>query len=197
MVGCYTQSKGYRVYNKRTRLIVESIHIKFDEIKEMMSDHNSSDLAPQRQEMSVENVSLGLVPQGQKASDYDNSNPVPPRQNVVPTAEKTYSSQQGGTRNWTEGFDFEEIIAQLLAWKKLGLFVVAYAAHKSFLIYQYVVKTSFLNGPLKEAVYVVSQTRRRSVDPVHLRTSLTFLRKALYGLKTRSKIMGMISTSAD
>ncbi|GKA57206.1 retrovirus-related pol polyprotein from transposon TNT 1-94 [Tanacetum coccineum] len=69
MVGCYTQSKGYRVYNKRTRLIVESIHIKFDEIKEMMSDHNSSDLAPQRQEMSVENVSLGLVPQGQKASD--------------------------------------------------------------------------------------------------------------------------------
>ncbi|GJS88085.1 retrovirus-related pol polyprotein from transposon TNT 1-94 [Tanacetum coccineum] len=49
---------GYRVYNKRTRLIVESIHIKFDEIKEMMSNHNSSDLAPQRQEMSVENVSF-------------------------------------------------------------------------------------------------------------------------------------------
>ncbi|GKD69938.1 hypothetical protein Tco_1324028, partial [Tanacetum coccineum] len=35
----------------------------------MMSDHNSSDLAPQRQEMFVENVSSGLVPQGQKASD--------------------------------------------------------------------------------------------------------------------------------
>ncbi|GJR97374.1 retrovirus-related pol polyprotein from transposon TNT 1-94 [Tanacetum coccineum] len=95
MVGYSTQSKRYRVYNKRTRLIVESIHIKFDEIKEMMSDHNSSDLAPQRQEMSVENVSSGLVPQGQKASDYDNSDPVPPRQNVVPTAEKTDSSQQG------------------------------------------------------------------------------------------------------
>ncbi|GKA55975.1 hypothetical protein Tco_0755047 [Tanacetum coccineum] len=46
---------------------------------QMMSDHNSSDLAPQRQEMSVENVSSGLVPQGQKASDYDNSDPVPPR----------------------------------------------------------------------------------------------------------------------
>ncbi|GKE68533.1 retrovirus-related pol polyprotein from transposon TNT 1-94, partial [Tanacetum coccineum] len=66
MVGYSTQSKGYRVYNKRTRLIVESIHIKFDEIKEMMSDHNSSDLAPQRQEI----------------------------QNVVPTAEKTDSSHQ-------------------------------------------------------------------------------------------------------
>ncbi|GKA39878.1 retrovirus-related pol polyprotein from transposon TNT 1-94 [Tanacetum coccineum] len=64
-------------------------------LHQMMSDHNSSDLAPQRQEMSVENVSSGLVPQGQKASDYDNSDPVPPRQNVVPTAEKTDSSQQG------------------------------------------------------------------------------------------------------
>ncbi|GKC19554.1 retrovirus-related pol polyprotein from transposon TNT 1-94 [Tanacetum coccineum] len=30
-----TQSKGYRVYNKRTRLIVESIHLRFDEIKEI------------------------------------------------------------------------------------------------------------------------------------------------------------------
>ncbi|GJZ82163.1 hypothetical protein Tco_0647157, partial [Tanacetum coccineum] len=61
----------------------------------MMSDHNSSDLAPQLQEMSVENVSSGLIPQGQKASDYGNSDPVPPRQNVVPSAEKTDSSQQG------------------------------------------------------------------------------------------------------
>ncbi|GKF85571.1 hypothetical protein Tco_0253398, partial [Tanacetum coccineum] len=39
-------------------------------------------LAPQRQEMYVENVSSGLVSQGQKASDYDNSDPVPPRKNV-------------------------------------------------------------------------------------------------------------------
>ncbi|GJV43297.1 retrovirus-related pol polyprotein from transposon TNT 1-94 [Tanacetum coccineum] len=92
MVGYSTQSKGYRVYNKRTRLIVESIHIKFDEIKEMMSDHNSSDLAPQRQEMSVENVSSRLIPQGQKASDYDNSDPMPPRQKVVPIAKNTDSS---------------------------------------------------------------------------------------------------------
>ncbi|GKF71404.1 hypothetical protein Tco_0207518, partial [Tanacetum coccineum] len=44
--------------------------------------------------MSVENVTSGLVPQGQKASDYDNSDPVPPRQNVVPTVEKKDSSHQ-------------------------------------------------------------------------------------------------------
>ncbi|GKF93139.1 retrovirus-related pol polyprotein from transposon TNT 1-94 [Tanacetum coccineum] len=66
MVGYSTQSKGYRVYNKRTRLIVESIHIKFDEIKEMMSDHNSSDLAPQRQMVSAKNNTSGPVPQCSK-----------------------------------------------------------------------------------------------------------------------------------
>ncbi|GKF96275.1 hypothetical protein Tco_0289010, partial [Tanacetum coccineum] len=74
-------------------------------LHQMMSDHNSSDLAAQRQEMSIENVSSGLVPQGQKALDYDNSNVVPQGQKasdyenvssgLVPTAEKTDSSQQG------------------------------------------------------------------------------------------------------
>ncbi|GJT73975.1 hypothetical protein Tco_1033261 [Tanacetum coccineum] len=74
---------------------VEKFLVQASVFMAMMSDHNSSDLAPQRQEMSVENVSSGLVPQGQKASDYDNSDPVPPRQNVVPLAEKVDSSQQG------------------------------------------------------------------------------------------------------
>nr|GEZ51010.1 retrovirus-related Pol polyprotein from transposon TNT 1-94 [Tanacetum cinerariifolium] len=36
LVGYSTQSKGYHVYNKRTRMIVESIHIRFDEIKEVL-----------------------------------------------------------------------------------------------------------------------------------------------------------------
>ncbi|GJZ13618.1 retrovirus-related pol polyprotein from transposon TNT 1-94 [Tanacetum coccineum] len=282
----------------------------------MMSDHNSSDLAPQRQEMSVENVSSGLVPQGQKASDYDNSNLVPPRQNVVPTAEKTNSSQQGleflfsplleeyynpahghaednnndqapnasfqeaefinpfctrvqeigesSSRNidntdvhsfqpqshdyrWTrdhpleqvrgnptmpvqtrrqlaidlemcmfaltvsivehknikeamadsawieamqdelhqfdrlkeEGIDFEESFAPVARLEAVRIFV-AYAAHKSFPIYQMDVKTTFLNGPLKEEVYVAQP--EGFVDPDHPE-KVYLLRKALYGLK--------------
>ncbi|GJW46551.1 retrovirus-related pol polyprotein from transposon TNT 1-94 [Tanacetum coccineum] len=59
-------SKGYRVYNKRTRLIVESIHIKFDEIKEMASAKNNTlNPVPQRQEMSVDIDSACLIPQEQ------------------------------------------------------------------------------------------------------------------------------------
>ncbi|GJZ59515.1 retrovirus-related pol polyprotein from transposon TNT 1-94 [Tanacetum coccineum] len=81
LVGYSTQSKGYRVYNKRTRLIVESIHLRFDEFKEMS-------------ETSVANDTSGLVPQRQKASDYDNPDPAPELQNVYPSADTTVPSQQ-------------------------------------------------------------------------------------------------------
>ncbi|GJS96764.1 retrovirus-related pol polyprotein from transposon TNT 1-94 [Tanacetum coccineum] len=53
----YILSKAYRVYNKRTRLIVESIHIKFDEIKELSkaSDYENSGPVPQLQKTYVHN----------------------------------------------------------------------------------------------------------------------------------------------
>nr|GEW37826.1 hypothetical protein [Tanacetum cinerariifolium] len=52
-----TQSKGYRVYNQRTRLIIESIHVNFDEIKELFkaSDYDKFSLAPQLQKTSYHN----------------------------------------------------------------------------------------------------------------------------------------------
>ncbi|GJU06126.1 retrovirus-related pol polyprotein from transposon TNT 1-94 [Tanacetum coccineum] len=81
LMGYSTQSKGYQVYNKRTQLIVESIHLQFDEIKEMFKT-------------SVDNNTSGLVPPRQKASDYDNSSPVPQLQNVSPLADTTTPSQQ-------------------------------------------------------------------------------------------------------
>ncbi|GKA89981.1 retrovirus-related pol polyprotein from transposon TNT 1-94, partial [Tanacetum coccineum] len=42
-VGYSTQLKAYRVFNKRTRMIVETIHVNFDELPQMASDHVSSD----------------------------------------------------------------------------------------------------------------------------------------------------------
>ncbi|GJX43418.1 retrovirus-related pol polyprotein from transposon TNT 1-94 [Tanacetum coccineum] len=38
-VGYSTQSRAYRVYNKRTRVIVETIHVNFDELPQMALDH--------------------------------------------------------------------------------------------------------------------------------------------------------------
>nr|GFB12068.1 hypothetical protein [Tanacetum cinerariifolium] len=57
-VGYSNQSRAYRVFNKRTRVIMESIHVNFDELPQMASDQNSSDLAPECQTMALEHDSL-------------------------------------------------------------------------------------------------------------------------------------------
>nr|GEU74089.1 hypothetical protein [Tanacetum cinerariifolium] len=78
-----------------------------------------------------------------------------------------------------EGIDFEESFAPVARLEAIRIFV-EYAAHKSFPIYQMDVKTAFLNGILKEEVYVAQPDR--FVDPDHPK-KVYRLRKALYGLK--------------
>nr|GFA67506.1 hypothetical protein [Tanacetum cinerariifolium] len=57
-MGYSTQSRAYRVFNKRTRVIMESIHVNFDELPHMASDNVSSDPAPECQRMVLEHGSL-------------------------------------------------------------------------------------------------------------------------------------------
>nr|GEV49971.1 hypothetical protein [Tanacetum cinerariifolium] len=65
-VGYATQSRAYRVFNKRTRVIIESIHANFDELPNMASDHVSSNPAPECQRMALEHGSLSPGPQHQE-----------------------------------------------------------------------------------------------------------------------------------
>nr|GEU62154.1 retrovirus-related Pol polyprotein from transposon TNT 1-94 [Tanacetum cinerariifolium] len=82
-----------------------------------------------------------------------------------------------------EGIDCEESFSPVARLETVRIFI-AYAAHKSFLIYQMDVKMAFLNGPLKEEVYVVQPDG--FVDPNHPEKVYS-LRKALYGLKQASR----------
>ncbi|GJR15923.1 retrovirus-related pol polyprotein from transposon TNT 1-94 [Tanacetum coccineum] len=78
-----------------------------------------------------------------------------------------------------EGIDFEESFAPVARLEAVRIFV-AYAAHKNFPIFQMDVKTTFLNGPLKEEVFV--QQPDGFVDP-DFPNHVYRLKKALYGLK--------------
>ncbi|GKE67565.1 retrovirus-related pol polyprotein from transposon TNT 1-94 [Tanacetum coccineum] len=78
-----------------------------------------------------------------------------------------------------EGIDFEESFAPVARLEDVRLFI-AYAAHKSFTVYQMDVKIAFLYGPLKEEVYVNQPDG--FVDPYHP-DKVYRLKKALYGLK--------------
>ncbi|GJX09593.1 uncharacterized mitochondrial protein-like protein [Tanacetum coccineum] len=61
-----TQSKAYRVFNKRTRMIGETIHVNFDELPQMASDHVSSDTGPQCSTTVLEQDSLSPGSQSQE-----------------------------------------------------------------------------------------------------------------------------------
>nr|GEU48995.1 hypothetical protein [Tanacetum cinerariifolium] len=76
-VGYSTQSRAYMVFNKRTRVIMETIHVNFDELPQMASDHDSSDPVPECQRTALEHVSLS---------------PGPPCQQNVTQADKTITT---------------------------------------------------------------------------------------------------------
>nr|GEX01269.1 Gag-Pol polyprotein [Tanacetum cinerariifolium] len=65
-VGYSTQPRAYRVFNNITRVIVETIHINFDELPQMASDHVSSDPVPICPTMALEHDSLSVGPQSQE-----------------------------------------------------------------------------------------------------------------------------------
>nr|GEX55604.1 Gag-Pol polyprotein [Tanacetum cinerariifolium] len=78
-----------------------------------------------------------------------------------------------------EGVDFKESFPLVARLEAVRL-SIAYAAHKSFNVYQMDVKTTFLYGPLKEEVYVNQPDG--FVDPYHPE-KVYHLKKALCGLK--------------
>nr|GEZ94549.1 putative RNA-directed DNA polymerase [Tanacetum cinerariifolium] len=175
-VGYSNQSRAYRVFNKKTRVIMESIHVNFDELPQMASDQISSDPAPEYQTMAL---------------NHDNLSPAIQLHENVPQADRTVTTSNeldllfspmfnellnGSSK---EGVDFEESFAPVARLEAVRLFI-AYVAHKSFTIYQMDVKIVFLYGPLKEEVYVNQPDG--FVDPYHP-DKVYRLKKALYRLK--------------
>nr|GFB00937.1 retrovirus-related Pol polyprotein from transposon TNT 1-94 [Tanacetum cinerariifolium] len=78
-----------------------------------------------------------------------------------------------------EGIDYDEMFAPVARIESIRLFL-AYAAHKDFTVYRMDVKTAFLNGILKEEVYVgqpLGFVSKKYPDHVYA------LDNALYGLK--------------
>ncbi|GJX23542.1 retrovirus-related pol polyprotein from transposon TNT 1-94 [Tanacetum coccineum] len=72
-VGYAPSRKGYRIYNKRTRRIMETIHVQFDELSEPMAPVQLS-TGPAPMFLTPGQISSGLVP-----------NPVPAAPYVPPT----------------------------------------------------------------------------------------------------------------
>ncbi|GJV59485.1 integrase, catalytic region, zinc finger, CCHC-type containing protein [Tanacetum coccineum] len=59
-IGYAPTKKAFRIYSRRTRRIIETIHVDFDELTAMASEHSSSGLA--LHDMTPVTISSGLVP---------------------------------------------------------------------------------------------------------------------------------------
>nr|GFC74513.1 putative Gag-Pol polyprotein [Tanacetum cinerariifolium] len=70
-VGYSTQSRAYRVFKKRTRVIMESIHVNFDELPQMASAHNSSGPTPTCPTMASVQISSDPAPECTTSNELD------------------------------------------------------------------------------------------------------------------------------
>nr|GFB09355.1 retrovirus-related Pol polyprotein from transposon TNT 1-94 [Tanacetum cinerariifolium] len=71
-----------------------------------------------------------------------------------------------------EGIDFEELFAPVARLEAIRIFM-AYAAHKNMVVYQMDVKTAFLNGNLREDVYVSQPTIDPGIESIFMTASST------------------------
>ncbi|GJY30836.1 retrovirus-related pol polyprotein from transposon TNT 1-94 [Tanacetum coccineum] len=254
-VGYSTVSRGYKVYNKRTRLIVETIHF-----KSRSQSHENVPLAVETVTTSLNELDIlfslmfdeyfngatSVVSKSTNVHTADssdkrhlsNTNPststtvvadttqldiqttpklstqAPPvtatenidqAENVMVDEDEfinifntpVYEVEESSSRHvdpsnmhtlyqrhpfehhWTRDHPLEQSFALVARLEAVRLFI-AYAAHKSFPVYQMDVKTVFLNRHLKEEVYVNQPDG--FVDPRHP-DKVYRLKKALYGLK--------------
>nr|GFB70936.1 retrovirus-related Pol polyprotein from transposon TNT 1-94 [Tanacetum cinerariifolium] len=181
------------VYNRRTKNIMETMNVSFDELSTMAFEQRS--LKPGLQSMTSGQISAGLdltyassTINTQQPSevefdllfeamydDYIGGQPAAAsssQQNVDPWNMHTFYQPYPYEFQWTKDHPLEQD----------GSYqdILGIAAHKSFTVFQMDVKTTFLHGSLKEDVYVCQPEGFIDADhPSHVYK----LKKALYGLK--------------
>ncbi|GJZ34278.1 retrovirus-related pol polyprotein from transposon TNT 1-94 [Tanacetum coccineum] len=87
-----------------------------------------------------------------------------------------------------EGIDFEESFAPVARLEAIRIFL-AFAAYMNMVVYKMDVKTTFLNGNLREEVYVSQPDGFVDLDNPN---NVDKLKKALYGLKQALRVYDML-----
>nr|GEZ72566.1 retrovirus-related Pol polyprotein from transposon TNT 1-94 [Tanacetum cinerariifolium] len=207
-IGYAPTKKAFHIYNRCTRRIVETIHVDFDELTAMASKQSS--LGPALNDMTVGTISSGLVHTSSSSTSYvplsrndwdflfqlmfdELLNPPPSVVNqapevIAPIAKPKTYKEALTQACWIEAMQ-EELNEFELKLDELGgilknkdrLVARGYRQEEGIDFEESMdVKTAFLNGNLREEVYVSqSDGFVDSDNPNHVYK----LKKALYGLK--------------
>nr|GEU42721.1 hypothetical protein [Tanacetum cinerariifolium] len=185
-IGYAPTKKAFWIYNRRTRRIIETIHVDFDELIAMVSEQSSS--GPVLHEMTPTTI---IAPKPTASTGSPSSTIVdqdaPSPSNSQTTLETQCPILSNDVEEDNQDLDiahmdndpFFESFAPVARLEAIRIFL-AYDAHMNMVVYQIDVKTAFLNGNLWEEVYVSQSDRFVDPDnPNHVYK----LKKALYGLK--------------
>nr|GEW69268.1 hypothetical protein [Tanacetum cinerariifolium] len=214
-VGYSKESAAFRIYNKRTRKIHESVNIMKSSTTNVETSIN--------EEVFHELISNNMIPDGDEASTSHNMFnerledayfdaeldqfarlkvwrlvPRPEGKSVIKTKwvfnnKKDESSLVIRNKarlvaegySQLEGINYDETFAPVARIEAIRLFL-AYAAHKNFTVFQMDVKTTFLIGILKEEVYVGQPPVGKPVDHTDYRSMIGSL---MYVTSSRPDIM--------
>nr|GEY35189.1 hypothetical protein [Tanacetum cinerariifolium] len=178
-VGYAPTKKAFRIYNRRTRRIVETIHVDFDELTAMASEKCSS--GPALYEMTHATIGSGLVQKSSSSTPY-----VPPSRNdwdllFQPMFDELLNPPPSVDHQAAQVIaPIAKVIPQVQDDSTGSPSSITVDQDAPSAIYQMDVKTAFLNGNLKEEVYVSQPDGFVYQDnPNHMYK----LKKALYGLK--------------
>ncbi|GJR87172.1 retrovirus-related pol polyprotein from transposon TNT 1-94 [Tanacetum coccineum] len=161
---CYTQNRSL-IHTSQNKTPYELVHY-------APSTSHSPSSSEVQAPILHQGVAAGPTFEDNPFAQADND----PFVNVFAPERSSEGSSSGDVK---DGIDFEESFAPVARIEAIRIFI-ANAACKNMIIYQMDVKTAFLNGELKEEVYVSKP--EGFVYPDHL-TYVYRLKKALYGLK--------------
>nr|GEW78778.1 retrovirus-related Pol polyprotein from transposon TNT 1-94 [Tanacetum cinerariifolium] len=185
-VGYAPTKKAFRIYNRRTRKIIETIHVTFDELTLIASEQfdtgesaNSTALSAAATGTVETTIVGGLKYSSNKGWKGSPSNNYKVKTNEFGEVLKNKARLVVQRFRKEEGIDFEESFASVARIEAIRIFV-ANPSNKNMKIFQMDVKTVFLNGELKEGVYVSQPEGFFDHEyPSHVYK----LKKALYSLK--------------
>nr|GEX58829.1 ribonuclease H-like domain-containing protein [Tanacetum cinerariifolium] len=191
-IGYAPTKKDLWIYNRRTRRIVKTIPVDFDELTTMASEQSSS--GPALNEMTHATIRLediiysddeDVVGAEADFKNLESSIPIIKDQGGLSQMFGNdfhtcmfacFLSQEEPKRE--EGIDYEDVFAPIARIEAIRLFL-AYASFMGFMVYQMDVKSTFLYGTIEEEVYVCQPPGFE--DPNHPDKVYKVV-KALYGL---------------
>ncbi|GJR14001.1 retrovirus-related pol polyprotein from transposon TNT 1-94 [Tanacetum coccineum] len=171
-IGYSADSCAYRVYNRRTKKIMETMNVTFDELSVMAFEQSNSKPGLQ-----------SMTPRQNLSSDRTTTSYSHDEENTI-IQNKTRLVVRGYRQE--EGIDFEEKIPLLLLLEwKLSMIYFCISTPKSFIVFQMDVKTAFLHdmltcGDVKTEAFkstsVVSLILRRKVGYAGLKETRLYNR---------------------